>query len=62
MNKMQRENLAKYAYDVSKLVLGGFVIANILSETFSLRVLSVGILVAIVFLVLGYFLNKKEEE
>ena len=41
--------------------LGGFVIANILSEETSILMLLLGTFGTLVFLSLGYILNKKDE-
>ncbi len=60
MNKTQRENLAKYSYDLSKLVFAAFVLANIMSEKFSLLLVIFGAAVTIVFMLTGFFLNKKQ--
>lgn len=60
MNKTQRENLAKYSYDFSKLIFAGFVITNIMSEKFSLSVFIAGIIGFVSFILTGYALNQKE--
>ena len=54
MNKTQRENLAKYSYDLSKLVFAGFVIANIMSERFSISLIVFGIVATLILLLIGY--------
>jgi len=60
MNEIQRENLAKYSYDISKLALGGFVVANIMSDKISVQLAVAGIIVAIIFICIGYVLNNKQ--
>lgn len=61
MNKKQRENLSKYSYDLSKLMVAAPMLGNILSERFSNNAFWLGLVSALVFLVLGYILDIKEE-
>jgi hypothetical protein len=58
MIKRQRENLAKYCYDISKIMVAVPVIGNIMSDRFSLLVFWAGIIGADIFLILGHFLDK----
>lgn len=60
MNQKQIDNLSKYCYDISKILLGLTVVENLLSDTPSWRGLSIGFVSTSVFLLMGYFLDKKE--
>ena len=60
MNKTQRENLAKYSYDISKLLFAAFVLANIMSDKFYIYLVIIGIFGTMFFIILGYILNQKE--
>ena len=62
MNKKQRENLARYAYDISKIMVAVPVLGNALSAGFSLRAFWLGIVAAIVFLVVALLLDRKAED
>lgn len=60
MTKTQRENLAKYCYDISKLMFGAFVLANIMSDNFSVMLTFFGFGGMIFFIFAGLYLNHKE--
>lgn len=60
MNRRQIDNLSKLCYDMTKLVLGIAVIGNIVSDKFYLKAILIGLLTGIVFLFIGYMLDKKE--
>jgi len=60
VNKKQIDNLSKYCYDISKILLGLAVVENLLADTPSWRVLSIGFVSTIIFILMGYFLDKKE--
>ena len=60
MNRKQIDNLSKLCYDITKLVLGIAVIGNIVSDKFYLKAILIGLLTGIVFLFIGYMLDKKE--
>jgi hypothetical protein len=62
LNKKQRENLARYAYDVRKIMVAVPILGNALPEHFSLRAFWLGIGAAIIFLILGYLLDHREEK
>ena len=61
INRKQLDNLAKYCYDISKLVIGLMVIGNLLSDRFSIYTFWIGIGVALIFLVFGHLLDRLEE-
>lgn len=60
MNKKQVDNLAKYNYDISKLVMGVAVIGNLISDQFSSKALWIGLGVAVIFLIFGNILDRLE--
>jgi len=60
MNKKQIDNLSKYCYDVSKLVMGIAVVGNLVSDKSSLHALWIGFSAGIVFLMIGHFIDKME--
>jgi hypothetical protein len=60
MNKTQRENLAKFSYDIAKLIFAAFVLANFMSEKFSILLAVFGTCIVAGTVILGYNLNKKE--
>ena len=62
MNKKQIDNLSKYCYDVSKLMLGCAVVGNVFSGKFSLRAFGIGLSITAGLLITGYFLDGKEVE
>ena len=62
MNKQQRENLARYAYDVSKIMVAIPVLGNVLSTSFSGLAFWLGIGAAGIFLVFGYLFDSRAEE
>ena len=59
MNLVQRDNLAKYCYDLSKVTATGFIIANLVSGKFSVAFAIFGAIVSIGLLLLGYYINRK---
>ncbi|MBI4689000.1 MAG: hypothetical protein HY754_01810 [Nitrospirae bacterium] len=61
MNKKQRENLAKYSYDLSKIMVTAPLLGNLLSDKFSIYAFWFGLISAFIFLIVGYVLDKKEE-
>ena len=60
MNKKQIDNLSKYCYDVSKLVLGLMVIGNLISDTFSEQTFGIGLAATCGFLVMGLLIDRLE--
>ncbi len=60
MNQKQIDNISKFCYDMTKLVLGLAVVGNLISDKVSLKALWIGIITAVGFLFIGYFLDKKE--
>ena len=57
MNKKQRENTAKYLYDISKGVALVAVIGNIVKDQWSILNLIIGLLAAIGFFIWGYVID-----
>lgn len=62
MNQKQIDNLSKYCYDVSKLILGFAVVGNLLSGKFSLKAFGIGLAITSGLLITGYVLDGKEVE
>jgi len=60
MTRKQIDNVSKYCYDVSKLMIGLPVVGNMLSGKFSWKVLATGLVAAFGFFIIGYLLDKKE--
>ena len=60
MNEKQIDNISKYCYDVSKLIMGIAVVGNLVSDKSSLHALWIGFSAGIVFLIIGYFIDKME--
>ena len=60
MNIKQIDNLSKLCYDITKLVLGIAVIGNLVSDTFYLKAILIGVITGVAFLFIGYMLDKKE--
>jgi len=57
MNKKQRENTAKYLYDISKGIALVAVIGNIVKDQWNISNLIIGLLAAIGFFIWGYVIN-----
>jgi len=57
MNKKQRENTAKYLYDISKGVALVAVIGNVVKDQWSISNLIIGLLAAIGFFIWGYVID-----
>lgn len=60
MNKKQLDNLSKYCYDISKLVIGLMVIGNLISDNFSMRAFVIGLAVGMILLIFGHLLDRLE--
>ncbi len=60
MNKKQIDNLSKYCYDMSKLLMGLAVVGNILSDKPSWKALIIGLASAFILIFVGYLLDQKE--
>ena len=57
----QKDNLAKFSYDVAKIILAVTVIGPIAKpETFHFYLFIGGLLVAILFFIFGYMLDGRE--
>jgi len=57
MNKKQRENTAKYLYDISKGVALVAVIGNIVKDQWNISNLIIGLLAAIGFFIWSYVID-----
>lgn len=57
MNKKQRENTAKYLYDISKGVALVAIIGNIVKDQWNISNLIIGLIAAIGFFIWGYVIN-----
>lgn len=60
IKKKQIDNLSKLCYDVLKLMIGLPVLGKVLSDKFSFKILGIGVISALVFLVLGLLLDNLE--
>lgn len=59
--KQQKDNLAKYCWDLSKIAIAALGIAPLAKpETVDLRIAASGFLVGILFAVFGYILDGME--
>jgi len=56
----QRENAARYAYDLSKIVVGAAAITNAFSEHFRVSNFAIGIALGIVMFYIGQILDGME--
>ncbi|MDL1962874.1 MAG: hypothetical protein LWW98_00805 [Deltaproteobacteria bacterium] len=57
MNKNQRENTAKYLYDISKGIALLAVVGNIIKDQWVTSNLIIGLIAAIGFFIWGYFID-----
>ena len=57
MNKNQRENTAKYLYDISKGIALLAVVGNIVKDQWIISNLIIGLIAAIGFFIWGYFID-----
>ncbi len=60
LKQKQIDNLSKYCYDVSKLVMGLAVIGNFLSNNLSMTALGIGLSCTLIFLIFGHLLDRLE--
>ncbi len=60
MNKKQIDNLSRLCYDIFRLMVGLPVLGNVLSDKFSIKTLWIGVIIALVFLVIGLLLDRWE--
>ena len=60
MNKKQIDNLSKYCYDISKLIMGLGVIGNLISDKFSKHTLLIGLIGVVFFLIAGFVIDRME--
>jgi hypothetical protein len=57
----QKDNMAKFSYDIAKIILAVTVVSPIAKpETFHLSLFVGGFIVTMLFFVLGYILDAKE--
>ena len=60
MNKEQTKNLAKYSYDISKICFATIVIGQIIQpDGFRSWVFCTGVISTILFLMFGYFIDRR---
>ena len=57
MNKNQRENTAKYLYDISKGIAIVAVVGNIVKDQWVISNLIIGLIAATGFFIWGYFVD-----
>lgn len=63
MTRRQRENVAKYCYDISKILFATMVVGNIIDrERFNVLALVLGVAVAWISLEWGYALDGTVED
>ena len=62
VNDPQRENTAKYLYDLSKIVFTFSVVANAVSKEFRPAAFWLGMVAAAVLFVLAYLLDGRQEQ
>lgn len=62
MNKTQRQNTAKYLYDLSKIILTISAVTNYFSEKFNPVNFWIGVIFAFGLYLLAYYLDGKGEE
>ena len=60
INEKQIDNISKYCYDVSKLIMGVAVIGNVISDKFSNHNFWIGLITACVLLIIGFFIDRME--
>ena len=60
LKQKQIDNLSKYCYDISKLVMGLAVVGNLLSDKFSRNTFWIGIITTSVFLIMGFLIDRTE--
>lgn len=60
MNQKQIDNLSKYCYDVSKLLMGVAVVGNFISDKFSKNTFWIGLVGVCIFLITGFFIDRME--
>lgn len=60
MNKKQIDNLSKYCYDISKLIMGLMVIGNLISDKFSKHTFGIGMIATCGFLIMGLLIDRME--
>ncbi|MCC7201194.1 MAG: hypothetical protein IT393_00785 [Nitrospirae bacterium] len=60
MKRKQIDNLSKYCYDISKLLMGFAVVGNILSDKPSWKAMVIGIASAFLLIFAGYLMDQKE--
>lgn len=61
MNKPQRQNAAKYFYDLSKIVITIAVVTNFFSEKFDTANFWLGVMAAIELFFIGFYLDGEGE-
>jgi hypothetical protein len=59
-DKGAKDNVSKYFYDVSKIIVGTAVIAPFIGNVYKVKTVVLGFIVSIIFFVLGYLTDKME--
>ena len=60
LKQKQIDNLSKYCYDISKLVMGVAVVGNLLSDKFSRNTFWIGVIATFAFLIMGFLIDLTE--
>lgn len=60
VDSVAKDNVSKYFYDISKIIVGTAVIAPFINKDYSSKTVLLGLLVSIIFFVLGFLTDKKE--
>lgn len=59
-NEGAKDNVSKYFYDISKIIVGTAVIAPFIGDAYKVKTVVLGFTVSIIFFVLGYLTDKME--
>ncbi|MBI5194538.1 MAG: hypothetical protein HZA08_14025 [Nitrospirae bacterium] len=60
MNEKQIDNLSKYCYDMSKLIMGVAVVGNLVSDQYSFKALWIGLITAMILMISGFIIDRME--
>lgn len=62
-NEKQKDNLAKFLYDIAKIIIAIIVVSPIVQpEKFDMNVFVAGFVVSFLFFIFAYFLDQKQIE
>jgi hypothetical protein len=56
----KRQNLAKFLYDIAKLIFGGFVVATILAKGSATFLALFGVLITALVAIIAFWIDKGE--